>query len=429
MIFFSITAGMKEMRLTGVRRNGSAPVMIESKFIHEKNLLDIFFEANPIDKLCDQRIRVRARPLHIVYDCDTVSRLFSIFARPQSVNLSELEGAATAQMANFKERSATGMQYMIEKRSIIDLDVQFMPNVLILPECGTLKSSGKQSLIVVSLGQLSIKAKPRDKSFKGIENMFSEGQDHSIILKSVMEKAYDNYSLSIDDIQLLIARSNEPWNDILHSGKVSEMHVLRPTAIIVEIGLCVVDDDPRLSKTKVNILLPSIDINISEERMFEALRVVTTLEFPKNEEAAAYTSLKKSISSLSIRKSLPNFLIQDRKSKQSQPDTGLVEEIVQYTNVELSFALKEIKIALYKSMSTVDNVETLSTGSTYFGTPIEEITNDNEFHDAQKDLQTMRNESFTFLSNAGQQKIILLQVLQLEANLCQRTYETVVVAK
>lgn len=56
---------------------------------------------------------------------------------PQNANLSELTDAAADKMSNFKERSATGIQYMIEKHTRLEVDISVMPNYVIIPHGGT----------------------------------------------------------------------------------------------------------------------------------------------------------------------------------------------------------------------------------------------------------------------------------------------------
>lgn len=192
---------MKELALTGLEQNGIATTIIKSKISEQHNLLDIGFEKNPLDKQCDQRIKVTARPLEIVYDGETVLKLMSVFVPKQKVNLSELEGAATLKISDFKERSATGMQYMIESHAIVELDITFMPNIIILPQGGKY-IKGQQSLVVVGLGELKISSAPHRNKSKDITSMHQGGKDQDEILQTIMEKAYDRYNVSIENIQV-----------------------------------------------------------------------------------------------------------------------------------------------------------------------------------------------------------------------------------
>lgn len=194
---------MKELALTGLEHEGIAPTIIKSKISDQHNLLDIFFETNPLDKECDQRIKVTARPLEIVYDAETILKLMGVFVPQQQVNLSELEGAATLKISDFKERSATGMQYMIESHAIVEVDITLMPNILILPQGGKYRP-GQQSLVVIGLGEFKISSAPHRNKSKDLVTMHQGGKDQGEILQMIMEKAYDRYNVSIENIQVII---------------------------------------------------------------------------------------------------------------------------------------------------------------------------------------------------------------------------------
>lgn len=48
-----------------------------------------------------------------------------------------LADAATNKINNIKERSATGIQYMVEKHTRLELDISVMPNYVVIPYGGT----------------------------------------------------------------------------------------------------------------------------------------------------------------------------------------------------------------------------------------------------------------------------------------------------
>lgn len=82
---------MKEFTVFGYKQNDYEPLMVKSILgsTTDSSLLDIKFEMNPLDKLCDQRVDVSARPLRIVYDAETIIQLLQVFKVPSNANLSE----------------------------------------------------------------------------------------------------------------------------------------------------------------------------------------------------------------------------------------------------------------------------------------------------------------------------------------------------
>lgn len=82
---------MKEFTVFGFKQKELEPVMVKSLIgpCSDSSLLDIKFEMNPLDKKCDQRVGVKARPLQIVYDAETIIQLLQVFKMPKNANLSE----------------------------------------------------------------------------------------------------------------------------------------------------------------------------------------------------------------------------------------------------------------------------------------------------------------------------------------------------
>lgn len=415
----SVTARVKEMELTGLRKGDYVPTLIESLVTDELSLLDVLFETNPLDKKCDQRIKVYSRPLQIIYDSDTILQLAKAFTPPKSVNLSEIEGAASERMSHFKERSATGMQYIVDQHQILEVDIKFMPNIVILPAKGKY-IPGDSSLIVLSLGEFRITSAPRSGDTKNVANMHGAGHDSDAILRSMMAKSYDKFKVELEDIQVLVVKPKENWQNVLKQGQLCEMHVLQHTSLIVTAEVCVITDDPRLPKTKVGILIPSVMFNITEDRIFEALNIVTGIPLPESNEPEP--SLKKSASLVatsraSVSRLIDQEILKVKTKKPSQEE--LSTEIIQYTNLELNFALKEFGVTLYKCKNVEQQRSFDETPSDKFRTPVEEMA-PNGFEDCSNQFEGVPNSN---------DKILSFQVLQLEGFMAQRTYELVATVK
>lgn len=65
------------MKLSGLSTSvpATAPVLVSQGSKDFGALLDIVFETNPMDGLCDARVRVASMPLQIVYDAVSFFRL------------------------------------------------------------------------------------------------------------------------------------------------------------------------------------------------------------------------------------------------------------------------------------------------------------------------------------------------------------------
>lgn len=82
-----------------------------------------------------------------------------------------------------------------------------------------------------------------------------------------------------------MAKSSEHWQDILTQGKISRLHILEPTSLQVKAALCVVDDDPRLPKTRLHAKIPSIGVSVTEQKVLDALSLATSIPLPESDTA------------------------------------------------------------------------------------------------------------------------------------------------
>lgn len=130
-----VDLNLKEFTVYGHKQEEHLPVLVKSKIgeLVDVSLLNVKFEMNPLDKLCDQRVNVSARPLEIAYDAETIIQLVQTFKLPNNTNLSELTDAAADKISNIKERSATGIQYMVEKHTRLEVNISIMPNYVLIP--------------------------------------------------------------------------------------------------------------------------------------------------------------------------------------------------------------------------------------------------------------------------------------------------------
>lgn len=130
-----VDLNLKEFTVYGHKQDDHIPVLVKSQIgeLVDVSLLNVKFEMNPLDKHCDQRVNVSARPLEIAYDAETIIQLVQTFKLPNNTNLSELTDAAADKISNIKERSATGIQYMVEKHTRLEVYISVMPNYVLIP--------------------------------------------------------------------------------------------------------------------------------------------------------------------------------------------------------------------------------------------------------------------------------------------------------
>lgn len=80
---------LQELMVYGLQQKQYLPVMIQSQLEMTHSLLDVMFESNPIDKTCDQRVKVQSQPIQIVYNGETVIELLKVFQTQKTATLSQ----------------------------------------------------------------------------------------------------------------------------------------------------------------------------------------------------------------------------------------------------------------------------------------------------------------------------------------------------
>lgn len=195
--------------------------------------------------------------------------------------------------------------------------------------------------MVISLGSISLRTVPRSHGSNDIASMHVSGIASDEILKNIMDRAYDKFNLNIDNIQILLAKPTDAWRDALTQGNITKLHILAPTSLQVKAELCVVDDDPRLPKTRIQAKIPSIGVSMTEQRVLDALSLATSIPLPEGDIAPMPLNKEGLLHASSM--SLKRYLDERQLAKPKRPEVkqrdALDEEITQYTDLEFAFEL------------------------------------------------------------------------------------------
>lgn len=330
-----------------------------------------------------------------------------------------MQGAAAEKLVGIKERSATGLQYAISTHPRLEVDITFAPSYFLIPNGG--KYTKNESLLVVSLGKLVLKTEPRPLESKSVRAMHNEGANSDEILKELISQSYDKFQFEIHNIQVLIAKASEDWEEAIGIGRGTEMHILEPTYMKLSAALSVIADDPRLPKCKIACELPSISISVTEDRVLDVLSIITTLPMPECEEVPI-KPMSKELDIVGSSLSLLKFLDEKQQKLQKRldppPETLDVDGVVQFTEVEAYFILEEIAITICKS----EKIQREESSSEEFETPSEEFADTTN----KLDFVSPSFKSVTFEMPSAMQdreKLLCMKIKKLEMTAAQRTYE------
>lgn len=195
-----LNLNMRELWVHGLHQKSFSPTLIRQQVKTNDSLLCVEFESNPIDKECDQRVKVKSQPIQIVYDGETIIQLLKVFQTPKTATISQLQDAAAERLVGIKERSASGLQYAISSHPRLELDIKLMPSYFLIPFGGMYRKN--ESLLVLSLGKLKIQTEPRTMSEKSVRTMHEKGAKADEILAELISQSYDKFMLEISDMQV-----------------------------------------------------------------------------------------------------------------------------------------------------------------------------------------------------------------------------------
>lgn len=379
----NLNVRMKDFSIYGVRQEGKTPTLVKSQFESaDEDQLVLDFVTNPLDGSSDQSVKLRTSPLQIVYDGQTILKIIDVFKPPSNLNISEIQDAASIKMANVKERSATGLEYMAGQHARLAIDIVLKPIYAIIPFKGVFAPE-KHNSMIVSLGTVKVQSAARSMGKDDVQTLFKEGKKSDEILHNVMDMCYDTFNLHIENVQILFTQPGDNWTAVLLDGAghfADDMHVLEPTSIEFAAHVCLISDDPRLPKTKLSGRLPYFGVRLSQNRLLDLLALLLSIPKPPADESESQPTLKRRGSSLyQSTTSLATKFLESEKArtnkKREQPSTAggaqVDEEIQQFTDLTVEFVVEDIFIRLLKSKPIATTQST--TPSDVYSTPMEDF--------------------------------------------------------
>ncbi|XP_029472303.1 vacuolar protein sorting-associated protein 13A isoform X2 [Rhinatrema bivittatum] len=265
--------------IKGMQQEKSVPCLLSSRNVmleENESLLSIMFETNPLDESADQRLRVESQPLEIIYDAKTINSLADFFRPPQDVHLEQLTSATLMKLEEFREKTSTGLLYVIERQKKLDLKINLMASYIIVPHTGFYVSAS--SLLILNLGNLKMISKSRSH-LPQLRVGYSS-------IEEIMSRAYDSFDVQLSSIQLLYSRQNENWKEA-RKLKRSSQHVLEPMDLKVDFGRALVVTDARMPKFKIFGELPRLSIIISDEKLKGIMELIDSIPKPQSIPASS----------------------------------------------------------------------------------------------------------------------------------------------
>ncbi|KAM4808096.1 intermembrane lipid transfer protein VPS13A [Rhinophrynus dorsalis] len=280
-----IEAQIGTFEVTGTPQGTTTPCLLSSRNVMENNvsLLSLMFETNPLDERADQRLQVESQPLEIIYDAKTINSLADFFRPPQDVHLEQLASATLTKLEEFRDKTSTGLLYVIETQKVLDLNINLMASYILVPQNGFFEETS--NLLILDLGSLKMASKSRSHL-----PQLKIGQSS---IEDIMSRAYDSFDVQLSSMQLLYSKRNENWKEA-RKLKHSSQHILEPMDLRVDFSRAMVVTDARMPKFKLFGELPLLCVRISDRKLKGVLELIDSI--PKPESPPAQSASPKKVS-------------------------------------------------------------------------------------------------------------------------------------
>ncbi|PAA77695.1 hypothetical protein BOX15_Mlig010693g5 [Macrostomum lignano] len=232
-------------------------------------------------RIVNNRIRLVANPVEIIYDAETVIKIVDFLEPSEEIRFRELSAVLSNQLESVKGMTATGLKHMIEQRTYTDISVDLKPSHLILSETGRYQPSegSTKRLLVFDLGELSIRTEPPPDV--SLLDATVSTESRVLDFEKMKHIAYDCLRVRLSSMQLLFADRGDDWRQFRKQAAGSPNHLLKPLALEFDLYKCMVTTDPRLPKVKIVGQLPSLMLELSESRARQLIELFNGIQFPK----------------------------------------------------------------------------------------------------------------------------------------------------
>ncbi|CAF4548650.1 unnamed protein product, partial [Rotaria sp. Silwood2] len=100
-------------------------------------------------------------------------------------------------------------------------------------------------------------------------------------IEEARERSYTQFKLKLENIQLIYANQNESWEKA-RQEKNTNIHLIKPMELDLDVGKCIYSDDAVLPAWKVAGKLPSVDLRLSDKRLFQIMTHMQSIPFPES---------------------------------------------------------------------------------------------------------------------------------------------------
>ncbi|XP_070568681.1 intermembrane lipid transfer protein VPS13A-like isoform X2 [Ptychodera flava] len=224
------------------------------------------FETNPLSVTADSSVSVNMEPVEVIYHDHTLSELINFLTIPQ-VDVEGLKAAASNTLQELAVVTRANLMSAIENHKTIHVDIDVKSPYIIIPEHGAIDKGGH--VLILDLGSLTVTSDLQTSAPVLEDSTMTE----------IEQRLYDKFNIRISDIQILFAQADDDWHNA-HALKDTEYHLLPSTALQISVFLSVKPDYKLLPQTKLEAVLPSLKVTVSDERLKALLKFAQNIPLP-----------------------------------------------------------------------------------------------------------------------------------------------------
>ncbi|CAF4508473.1 unnamed protein product, partial [Rotaria socialis] len=269
---FGIATDLKQSELLNDSR--STLVKPSLSCSNQQKLLQVELETSPLDKTADYRMKIISQSLEIKYNAPTINKLVECFESDTKRNLSGVKQIAYSTYTDVKHRSYILMKHNIEKIKVLDIYIDIQSSYFLLPENGVYEDGG--AAICMDLGHLTLKRATNDRN--NVRETFLSNR--TINMDDARELSYTEFKLKLEDIQLIYANRNENWEKARRERN-TRLHLIKPMALEMNVDKCIYADDAVLPAWRVAGNVPSVELRLSDKRLFEIINHIQSIHLPQ----------------------------------------------------------------------------------------------------------------------------------------------------
>ncbi|XP_063305458.1 intermembrane lipid transfer protein VPS13C isoform X2 [Pelobates fuscus] len=445
-----VEAKLEHWYVTGLCQKTVVPSLVTSIGSNKSSLLEIVFETNPENSTSDQVLILQSQPVEMIYDAITINALAEFFQTNKGMDLEQLTSATLMKLEEIKEKTAAGLNHIIETRKVLDLRINLQPSYLLLPESGFYHE--KTNLIIVDFGSFQLNS----------INQANQQAGSVSSLEELMSKAYDKFDIKIKNIQMLFGRPGEDWKKARIESS-SSLHILQPLDIEVQLEKAMVERDGRMPRFKVSGELPLLHMRISDQKLKGVFSLLDSIPFPKKTSSTP-TTKPKNIPAIRILTTRPEKLFEhdiaksltfeedDSESTDEYFDTDDEPSLVktkgkevsvktetkssaetvpqELTDLHLKFEVKEVAIELNKQLEKHEktvlilNIQQLGTDALIRTFDLTAVSYLKKINLDYYDIQGFSKQPLHLISSSDKQGLDLLKVEYIKADKTGPNFQT-----